>query len=330
MSRPLVSIVIPVFNELPNLPRLVSRLIPVLESEGVEFEVVFVNDGSIDSTLAALRSLNANDPRLKIVSFSRNFGKEHAIVAGLHYAAGDAVVIMDADLQHPPETLPEFLARWREGFRIVYGQRQSRDADTRLRRTASSLFRVLFRILGIAQLAEGAGDFRLLDRKAVNAFLQLGERARFNNGLYSWIGFNAVGVRYDVAERAQGKSQWSARRLILLAVDGLTSFSTFPLKISSILGLAISLLALAYGAVFLIKTLIFGVEVSGFPSLIVSIMFFSGIQLISLGVLGEYLGRIWEEVKARPLYIVAEEIGFPLKRGSTEDNDPTKNASSMQ
>lgn len=306
----LVSVVVPVFNEEQGLPLLVDRLLPVLEACGDRFEVVFVNDGSRDGSLEALRRLNARDPRLKLVSFSRNFGKECAIAAGLAYAKGDAVVLMDSDLQHPPEVLTTFLQHWRDGYQIVYGQRLDRRTDGPVRRFSSRVFYRLFKVLTKTELPRDAGDFRLLDRKAVDALNRLGERARYNNGLYSWIGFRSIGVPYVVGERAVGYTKWSPRRLAHFAIDGLTSFSTLPLKVWSYLGLLVSLIAVGYAFWFLVKTLIFGVDVPGFPTLIISIMLLSGAQLISLGVIGEYLGRVYDEVKARPLYIVAEEAGF--------------------
>lgn len=330
----LVSIVIPVFNEADGLAELVGRLLPSLDKLDSDWELVFIDDGSTDGTLAELRRLNTADPRFRAVVLSRNFGKEIAIAAGLRYARGDAAILMDADLQHPPEVVSEFLAKWREGYDIVFGQRSDRSADSPLRNVFSRGFYRLFNALTRTDLPEGAGDFRLLDRRAIDAMNRLGERARFNKGLYSWIGFRSIGVPYTVAERARGTSKWSYRGLVRFALDGLTSFSTVPLRVSSLLGLAISLTAITYSVVFLLYTLIFGRDLPGFPSLIVSIMFFSGVQLIVLGVLGEYVGRVYEEVKARPLYIVADEIGFSpsavvsartddkVRRGPSSDHAP--------
>jgi len=320
----LISIVVPVFNEEKGLGLLLDRLLPVLEGLGMAFEVIFVNDGSRDSSLEVLRQLTGRDPRLKLVSFSRNFGKECAIAAGLAYASGDAVVLMDSDLQHPPEVIKEFVARWREGYQIVFGQRLDRRTDGPVRRLMSKLFYRLFQLLTKTDLPRNAGDFRLLDRKAVDALNRIGERARYNNGLYSWIGFRSIGVPYTVGERAVGASKWSPRRLMHFAIDGLTSFSNVPLKVWSYLGLLVSLIAVGYAVVFFVKTLIFGIDVPGFPTLVISIMLLSGAQLISLGVLGEYLARVYDEVKARPLYIVAEEIGFAAPRSG--DRPPSQEA----
>jgi hypothetical protein len=217
---------------------------------------------------------------------------------------------MDADLQHPPEILAEFIRLWRQGYQVVYGQRRDRHTDSFLHRSFAKAFYKLFNALVRTDIPEGAGDFRLLDRVAVDAMNQLGEASRFNKGLYSCIGFRSIGVPFDVAERRHGQSKWSFRKLLRFALDGLTSFSTLPLRVWSLLGLAISLAAFATGIYYIIRTMVFGADVPGFPSLIVSRMMFSGVQLMSLGVLGEYLGRVYEEVKRRPLYIVADRIGL--------------------
>jgi glycosyltransferase involved in cell wall biosynthesis len=305
-----ITVVIPVFNEAQNLPALKARLGQVLDALDLEWDVLLVDDGSLDGTISSIRALNAQDARFRGISFSRNFGKECAIAAGLRYARGDAVVLMDADLQHPPETIATFIARWREGYDIVYGQRTDRTQDGPIRRLLSHAFYGAFKAMSRTPLPRGAGDFRLLDRRAVDVMNRLGERARYNNGLYAWIGFRSVGVPYDVAPRQGGAPKWRWRRLFGFALDGLMSFSTVPLRMSSVLGLMISFIALAYAIIFFVKTLILGIDVPGFPTLVISIMVLSGVQLISLGVLGEYLGRIYEEVKGRPLYIVAEEIGI--------------------
>jgi glycosyltransferase involved in cell wall biosynthesis len=306
-----LSVVIPVLNESGGLEPLLARLVPVLVATGLAFEIVFVDDGSTDDTLDKLRRSHAADPRIRTVSFSRNFGKEIAVAAGLRYATGDVVVLMDADLQHPPELIPELLSRWRDGYDIVYGQRTDRDADSLSRRIFARAFYAAFRVLSGTELPTNAGDFRLLDRRAVDALNRLGERARFNKGLFAWIGFKSTGIPFDVPDRVHGEpSRWRPRKLLRFALDGLASFSTIPLRIWSYVGLTFSVLAFAYIVLFLAKTLLFGVDQAGFPTLIISIMFFAGVQLISLGVIGEYLGRIYEEVKARPLYLVAEEIGL--------------------
>ena len=306
-----LSVVIPVFNEERGLDALVAKLKPVLETTGLVWDVVFVDDGSRDASRAVLRRLNQADARFHAVFLSRNFGKEIAVAAGLRYAKGDAVVLMDADLQHPPETLPVLIARWREGYDIVYGQRDDRTSDSPFRRLFSRGFYKTFESMSGTTLPDGAGDFRLLDAKAVAAMNQFGERARFNKGLYAWIGFKSIGVDYHVPPRFDGgHSRWKPRQLWHFALDGIVSFSTVPLRIWSYMGLLVSMAAFGYLLVFMVRTLIFGTDVPGFPSLLVSVMFFGGIQLISLGVIGEYLGRIYEEAKGRPLFIVADEIGL--------------------
>ncbi len=311
MARDLISIVIPVLNEAANVDRLVTRLTPVLDQlPDATWELVFVDDGSQDGTLERLRTLNADDSRIKAISFSRNFGKEIALAAGIRYATGDAVILMDADLQHPPELLSKFVARWRDGYQIVYGERQDRDTDGTLRRLVSVAFYKIFNALVKTDIPEGAGDFRLLDRKAADAMNRMREASRFNKGLFSWIGFKTVGVPYTVAAReGGGGSRWNIRRLVHFALDGLTAFSTLPLRLSTLLGLIVSIVAFAYAIVTIVKTMVFGVDVPGYPSIIISVMLFAGVQLIVLGIIGEYLGRVYEEVKARPLYLVAEEIG---------------------
>jgi glycosyltransferase involved in cell wall biosynthesis len=279
-----------------------------------------------------IRKLNAQDHRFSAISFSRNFGKEIAVAAGLRHVTGDACIIMDADLQHPPEVLTSFVERWQEGYDVVYGQRMNREADGAVYQLLARFFYRLYNFLVDSDIPKNAGDFRLLSRRAIDAMNTLRERSRFNKGLYSWIGFKSVAVPYMVADRVHGTSRWSMRRLISYALDGMTSFTTIPLRIWSLLGLAISLMAIGYSAVFLVSTLIFGAYIPGFPTLIISVMFFSGAQLISLGIMGEYLGRVYDEVKARPLYIIAEEVGVapPSERAaaSSDANAGTSDRSS--
>ncbi|MEA2757530.1 MAG: polyisoprenyl-phosphate glycosyltransferase [Methylobacteriaceae bacterium] len=307
--QPELSVVVPVLNESDNIRQLLQRLVPVLEQVARSFEIIFVDDGSTDNTVDLLRAVHLTDPRVTAISFSRNFGKEIAIAAGLDHAAGQAAIIMDADLQHPPETIVEFIAKWREGYKNVFAQRRDRYADSPLRRALTHRFYHLFDVFGETNLPPGAGDFRLLDRQAIEAIARMRERARFSKGLYAWIGFKSIGVPFDVAERAAGTSKFSYRKLTRFALDGLMSFSTIPLRVWTYIGFAISFLSLSLTAFFLLRTLIYGVDVPGFATLIVSLTFFSGIQLLSLGVLGEYIGRIFAEVKRRPLYLVAERIG---------------------
>ena len=306
---PELSVIVPVLNEGENVELLVGRLQPILDRTVTSWEILFVDDGSRDDTLVRIRALSESNARIRAVSFSRNFGKEIALAAGMDHAHGRAVVIIDADLQHPPETIEVFVAKWREGYDMVYGQRVDRTTDGPARRWLTSKFYHLFEKFGETQLPEGAGDYRLMDRKVVDALRRMGERARFSKGLYAWVGFKSIGIPFEVQDRAHGVSKFSYRKLTSFAFDGLASFSTLPLKVWTYVGTIISAFAIVYALIFAVKTLFFGADVPGFPSLIVSVMFFSGIQLISLGVIGEYVGRIFAEVKRRPLYIVAEEVG---------------------
>ena len=310
--HPEISVIIPIYNEANNLAPLSARLSAVLEGGDYSFEVILINDGSQDDSLEKIRSLCAQSPNYRALSLSRNFGKEVAITAGLDQARGDAVIIMDADLQHPPELITQFIEKWRQGYKNVYGQRQDRATDPRIRVIFTQLFYRLVEKYGDVSLPSGAGDYRLLDRQAVDALLSMRERARFNKGLYAWIGFSSVGVPYTVESRAAGESKFNFSRLMQFALDGFMSFSSIPLKIWTYAGLLISGFALTMALYYWIRTMLFGVDLPGFPSLIVSITFFSGVQLISLGVIGEYIARIFNEVKGRPLYLVEETINYPL------------------
>jgi glycosyltransferase involved in cell wall biosynthesis len=305
-----ISVITPVYNESNNIEPLLRRLVPVLERCAASFEIIFVDDGSTDDTLQSLRAAHHTDPRVRAISLSRNFGKEVAIAAGLDHASGAAIVIIDADLQHPPELIETFIARWREGYKNVFAQRADHGVYSPLRRILTHRFYKFFGSVGDTSLPEGAGDFRLLDARAAAALRTLREHARFSKGLYAWIGFKSIGVPFDVEARAHGNSKFSYRKLTHLALDGLMSFSTMPLKVWSYIGSATSFLALTLAAFYLSRTLIFGVDVPGYASLIVSITFFAGIQLLSLGILGAYIGRIFAEVKRRPLYLVEERVGI--------------------
>ncbi|WP_324617326.1 glycosyltransferase family 2 protein [Microvirga alba] len=309
MASPKLSVIIPVHNESANIAPLCERLLPVLNRITSIWDVVFVDDGSRDDTLEIIKTISMTEPRIGAVSFSRNFGKEIAIAAGLDHARGDAVVIMDADLQHPPEMIETFVERWKDGYVMVYGQRTDRSDETRVKRGFAHLFYQLFARFGEIPLPEGAGDFRLIDRKGVEALRTLGEKARFSKGLYAWVGFKGIGVPFVVEERLHGATKWSFRKLVRFAFDGIAAFSTVPLRIWTYVGFLISFLSIATAIYFLIRTLLFGSDLPGFPSLIVSVMFFSGIQLMSLGIVGEYVGRIFAEVKRRPLYVVSERVG---------------------
>ncbi len=317
-ATPSISAVVPMFNEeenaAPFLRALRDALVPLADS----FEIVVVNDGSRDGTREAVLGV-ARDCRVLYVELSRNFGKESALTAGLEAARGDVVVVLDADFQHPLSALPGMLERWREGWDMVYGIRQSRRGETVLKRAGTSLFYWFLRRGSFVEIPPGAGDFRLMDRKVVSALLRLPERSRFMKGLYAWVGFRSTPFPYEVQPRAAGESSFGVYRLFALAFAGLTAFSYLPLRAISALGMLVSLLALGYGGYVVLETFLFGVDVPGYPTIVVSIMFFSGAQLLSLGVVGEYLARVFEEVKQRPGFVVSDVADFselPLRRAS--------------
>jgi len=305
-TKRLISIVIPVFNEEDVLPVFLERLTRACSQLVFPCEWVFVDDGSDDGTSARLSALRRGNEHVGVLRLSRNFGKEVAISAGLQQAVGDAVVIIDADLQDPPELIPALVEHWLDGFDNVFARRTRRSGDGPFKRwTARTFYRLLARVTNIDVPAD-AGDFRLLDRRAVDAILQFREQHRFMKGLYAWVGYRAVAVPYEREPRAGGATKWSFHKLWNLAIDGITSFTVAPLKLASLFGLAVAILALVYGAIVIVKTLLFGDPVQGYPSLMVVVLFLGGIQLLFLGIVGEYLGRVFNEVKGRPLYLVDE------------------------
>jgi glycosyltransferase involved in cell wall biosynthesis len=307
---PELSVVIPCKNEADNLESLFERLQLTLDPLGIPYEVICVNDGSQDDTLEKLIAFHRRDPRIKVVNLSRCFGKEIALTAGLDYASGRAVVPIDADLQDPPELIPQMLQLWRQGYQVVYAVRRSRQGESWLKRLTANGFYWVIEQLSQVPIPRNTGDFRLLDRQVVEAIKQLRERTRFMKGIFAWVGYRQVAIFYDRAPRFRGKSQWNYWRLWNLAIEGITSFSSWPLRVWSYLGLGISLAALLYGLFLVVRTLLFGSDVPGYASLAVMILFLGGIQLISLGVIGEYLGRVFEEVKGRPLYLVNGTFGL--------------------
>jgi polyisoprenyl-phosphate glycosyltransferase len=301
----LVSIVVPAYNEGDVVLEFNRRLSCAREELSSPSEVIYVNDGSSDDTLALLRSLKGADPTIGIVDFSRNFGKEVALTAGLDHARGDVVVLIDADLQHPPELIPKFIARWRdEDADIVYGQRVSRAGESGPKKLISRIFYRVINALSGRLIPVDAGDFRVLSRRAVDALAGVRERHRFMKGLFAWIGYRQVPVRFEADLRLAGSSKWNYWRLWNFSIEGITSFSIAPLKVATYVGLMIAILSLLYGSFMVIRTIIFGNPVPGFPSLLVAILFLGGVQLIFLGIIGEYLGRMFNEVKQRPLYLV--------------------------
>ena len=271
---------------------------------GLSWDVVYVNDGSVDDTLAVLSRLQASDPHVGVVNLSRNFGKEAATTAGIDNARGDAVVVIDADLQDPPEVVPDLVAAWKAGFDMVYGQRRARLGESLVKRSTAALFYRLMEHTGRVRLPRDAGDFRLMSRRVVEAVGQLRERHRFMKGLFAWVGYPTCAVIYDREPRHAGTSKWSYWRLWNLALEGITSFTIMPLTLATYGGIAIALVAILYGGFIAVRTMLFGNPVPGYPSLVVIMLFLGGVQLMTLGVIGEYLGRVFNETKERPLYLV--------------------------
>ncbi|MDS3859980.1 glycosyltransferase family 2 protein [Thermosynechococcaceae cyanobacterium BACA0444] len=309
-NTPVLSLVVPCYNEAANLAQLFTRIAATLAPLGLDYEVICVNDGSRDHTLAQLIEQHQQDPRIKVINFSRNFGKEIALTAGIDHSQGRAVIPLDADLQDPPELIPEMVSRWQEGFDVVYATRRTRTQETWIKRiTAQGFYRVMA-WLSDTPIPANTGDFRLLDRAVVNVLKQLPERNRFMKGLFSWVGFRQTVIHYDRPGRLQGESSWNYWRLWNFALDGIVGFSVKPLKIWLYVGLLISLLALIYAGALVFRTLIYGRDIPGYASLMVAILFLGGIQLLTLGIMGEYLGRIYAEVKGRPLYIIRDAYGF--------------------
>ena len=310
-AAPSLTCVIPCHNEARNLDLLLPQLCELLPSIASAWEIVLVDDGSTDNTAAVMADWSAL-PGFRVLQLSRNFGKEAALTAGLQVAAGDVVVMMDADLQHPPSLIVRMVEQWRQGADIVYAVRANRDDESALKRLGARLFYTLLNRSHRFQVPADAGDFRLLDRSAVNALLALPERNRFMKGLYAWIGFDAVALPYLPKPRAHGRSKFSVARLLHMTVDGLTSFTTWPLRLVSAAGIAMALGGFLYGTYLTITYFLYGNSVSGWTTIVVSMLFFLGVQMISLGIMGEYVARIFEEVKGRPLYVVKRELGRGL------------------
>lgn len=304
-----LSVVIPMHNEEAVLGALFARLDEVLPKD-VSVEIVCVDDGSRDGTAAALAARAAADPRLKVLLLARNFGQEAALTAGLEAATGDMLVLLDADLQDPPELIGEFIALWEQGYDVVYGIRSDRSSDGFFKRSTAGMFYRVFNALSDVAIPADTGSFRLVDRKVVEALKDLPERTRFLRGLFTWVGFRQVGVPYARPERVAGATSYGLARMWRLAVDGLTSFTTAPLRIWTAVGLALAGLALLYAGYTVLKVLIYGREAPGWASLMVVMLFGFAVQMIAFGVLGEYVGRLYQEVKGRPIYLVREKIGF--------------------
>ncbi len=308
-KEPLLSAVIPFLNEEECIPALIAELDDSLSNLGITFELVLVDDGSRDQSVAVAKTELNKRPQIKatVISLSRNFGKEAALTAGLETADGDVVVPLDADLQDPPAIINEMLDRWREGYDVVYAVRRQRAGESKTKRFTAYGFYRLMGQLSQTGIPADTGDFRLMDRCVVDALLRLPERSRFMKGLFAWVGFRQTAIYYDRDPRKLGQTNWNYWRLWNFAIDGVTSFSRMPLQVWSYVGLPIALLALGYGGWMVLRTLLFGIDLPGYASLMTAVLFLGGIQLIGMGVLGEYLGRIFEEVKQRPLYLVREK-----------------------
>jgi glycosyltransferase involved in cell wall biosynthesis len=319
MTLPMLSVVVPVFNEEAVVPLFVETLRPVLDAasaEGGAWEILFVNDGSRDGTWAAIVAANAHDSRVRGVDFSRNYGKEVALSAGIDHARGRALIPMDVDLQDPPELIAPMVAKWREGFDVVLAERVDRTSDTALKRVSARWFYGLIGRLSETMIPANVGDFRLIDARVADALRRYPERMRFMKGIFAHVGFKTTTLSYVRPVRAAGETKFNGRKLFNLAVEGIISFSTIPLKIWTYVGLIASMVAIGYGLVIVARTLLFGADVPGYASLITVILFFNGLLLMGLGVQGEYIARIFAEVKGRPLYLVRERIGL-------DDQPPT-------
>lgn len=321
-AAPVLSLIVPVKDEEEAIAAFVARVTPILDGLFADtgpadaWEILFIDDGSEDNTLPAIIQANQRDQRIRALSLSRNFGKEAALTAGLDFAAGEAVIPIDVDLQDPPELIGAMLAKWRDGYEVVYGVRTNRQSDSLPKRLTADLYYRAHNYLSSDKIPEHAGDFRLLDRSVVEIIKAMPERNRFMKGLFAWSGFRQAAVEYARAERTQGKTKFRYWKLWTLALDGITSASTMPLRIWSYVGVVIAFFTFLYAVAVVVKTIFWGSDVAGYPSLMVAILFFSGLQLISLGVLGEYVGRILIETKRRPLYVVRRKIGLADDEGT--------------
>jgi polyisoprenyl-phosphate glycosyltransferase len=319
-----LSVVVPCFNEEEVIEACHERLVTTLKSMPVDFEIIYINDGSTDGTIQALKDIRNHEPRVSVIDFSRNFGKEIALSAGLDHARGDAVVVIDADLQDPPELIPELYKAFLEGYDVVYAKRQARNGETFLKKLTARYFYRVMRILVKPAIPEDTGDFRILSRRAVDTLKKFREQHRFMKGLFAWIGYPQKELVYNRDARLAGKTKWNYWKLWNFALEGITSFSIEPLKVSTYLGLLTAVFAFVYALFIVYKTIAFGEPVRGYPSLMVVILFLGGVQLTVLGILGEYMGRIFNETKNRPLYIVKDYIpaeGQASCRGSNKNDE---------
>ncbi len=307
-GSPTLTVIVPVFNEEETVARFLEVVEPILQPLGCQHRYLFVDDGSRDRTVAALRALQRENPRVSVVVLSRNFGKEAALTAGLDQAEGDLVVIMDVDLQDPPELIETFLERWREGYDIAFGLRSSRESDSLTKRITAKAFYSIFNAIAREPIPFNAGDYRMMDRKVVLEIRRLRERNRFMKGLMAWPGFKSIAVPFVRPPREAGKTSWNYWKLWNFALDGITGFSMAPLRFWLYVGASIAFISLLFAVYILVKSLFFGTDVPGYASLMIAIAFFGGIQLLTLGLIGEYLGRIFQEVKQRPIYVIDEVL----------------------
>jgi len=308
----LVSVVIPIYNEENIIQELFKRLNKTLK-EFEEFEVIFVNDGSKDNSLTLLKQIHSTDERFKIINFSRNFGHQISITAGIHHAAGDAVIVMDGDLQDPPELIPSLIEKWRDGNELVYAKRRVREGETKFKLLTAKWFYRILNAMSEVEIPLDTGDFRLMDRKVVNELNAMNENHRFIRGMVSWIGFRQTALSYDRDKRFDGETKYPLKKMLKFALDGITSFSSIPLYFSMYIGFGVAILAMAYILVVLIKFFL-GVTLPGYASLMVAILFLGGVQLITIGILGQYIGRIFTESKRRHLYIIEDKMGITEKK----------------
>jgi glycosyltransferase involved in cell wall biosynthesis len=309
-ENPIFSIIVPVFNEHDAIPSFINKTKSLLEDNHLSFEIIFINDGSTDHSFDLMLDFAKKDQRIKIINFSRNFGKEAALSAGIDHAIGDALIPIDVDLQDPPELIPKMIAHWKTGYDVVYGLRVSRDSDSLFKRTSANMFYKVFNKLSPLQIPPDAGDFRLIDRRVAEVLKNIPERSRFMKGLFSWVGFKSIAVPYQRPNRKTGKTKWSTWKLWNFALDGLLSFSTLPLRIWTYIGVTIAIMSFFYGSFIVVRTLIFGIDLPGYASMLTVILFLGGMQLISIGILGEYIGRIFIESKNRPLYVIDSKYPF--------------------
>jgi len=313
-GRPTFSLVVPFWNEEKIIPELYRRVVQTMDSTGEPWEMICVNDGSRDSSLQLLTQLHEKDPRIKVIDFSRNFGHQIAITAGADFAEGQAVVVIDSDLQDPPEVILGFIEKWREGYEVVYGQRTHREGETWFKLTTAKLFYRLLKRITDVEIPIDTGDFRLMDRRVVLAMRQLREQHRFMRGLSSWVGFKQIGVEYERAERFAGETKYPLSKMVRLANTAITNFSYLPLQLATYMGFGLAGISLISMLVAIILRLSGSNFFLGQATTLVSVLFLGGIQLIVLGIIGEYLGRIYDEVKGRPLYIVSHAYGFIVRQ----------------